>query len=430
MTINRNNAMMNIRYILPACCLLLACQGEQPHDIMPTLFVAADTVAIAFGADVDGGDARSTRGHAVAGTRAADDYRGKGEWTTERLRQTAFGVYCWYTGTTDFDNFATHGHIGDYLGASGYMLMRNQRVDYGTTPTQPIPAWHYSPVKFWPLNGAEKLTLRAYAPYVAYNLVTDAQGLPQLPVMVEADDYCNDCQHDPLWGTSRHDSGGDATGDNNVFGRHYDNYTRIMSGNLLTADPRDGIIDWYFHHGMAKFGLQAMVQNPTPGTVVRVTGIYTGPFYNQGLLDIFRSESRTVDDKPIWTERSYPVGDDFYVDIRYHHADASAQGYHDDLTGVALSGLAYTNVAVNGLLVIPRDYRTTPMLVRVTYTEENESTGEVTATKTMDGYVNFNVVGNTVYALQMLLNVESNTLYIRSFVNHDWQVGSYKLLEL
>ena len=54
-------------------------------------------------------------------TRAAGD----GEYTTEMLKASGFGVYCWYTGSNHFDPAFTapNTHIKDYLGTNGQLLV-------------------------------------------------------------------------------------------------------------------------------------------------------------------------------------------------------------------------------------------------------------------------------------------------------------------
>lgn len=424
---------MKLKILLQLFLLLLlnACQsgssetddpGHQPEVQIPLGF---------SGSMADASQSAPARSHETRGVTRVDRYRGV--WTTEGLQGVGFGVYCWYTGTSDFNVAgweAGSAHIKDCIGPSGYMLMRNQKVEWDGSK------WDYSPSKYWPLVASEKLTFRAYAPYVDYNLITDPSGVsdrgtPYLPVIVHADDYCKRAQQDPLWGTSAYTDLTDAgtKSDNAKYGKHYNNFTYQMSGTSLESDSRDGTIDWYFHHGMAMFALQAQLVKEIPGTEVRITGIYTGPFYNQGLLDIFNSKSEVNTQKPIWQDRSYPEGDNFYVNIAYQHdPDGSGTNIHNDLNGVVLNASTYTNVAENGLLVIPRDYSgATKMLVRVTYTE---TTGLTVVTKQVEAYVNLDVQGNTVYALQLMLNSEENTLYIRSFVDVDWQVGSYDRIEL
>jgi len=355
------------------------------------------------------------------------DFRGKGMMNTAMLQQTGFGVYCWYTGTDDFTTplpvTARTGSTQPYE-----MLMRNQKVEY--IATQSTPHWTYAPTKYWPLEPDEKLTLRAYAPYVSYDLLTTPtdgtasdRGTPYLPVVVKADDYCNNSQHDPLWGTSNYVAGIHDTDDDNKYGTPYDNFTYTMSGSELTADSRDGTIDWYFHHGMAAFALQASLLDVQPDTKVRITGIHSGPFYNQGLLDICSSPTASSSEKPIWRDRRHPDEDDFYVDIMYNHTTTVPA--HNDLTNVVLTRVAQ-NVALYPLLAIPRDYSGTNerMEVTVTYTvQEGDSEPSV---HSATAYVDLNVQGNTVYWLQLSLNAEDNKLYIAAFINIDWQVGSYE----
>ena len=382
--------------------LLLSCSAEEQPAGEP---VGRDGLPVGFTASVP----EAYRGQ----TRAPEDYRGRGVWTTEALRTAGFGVYCWYTGSSDFT----------VPTASTYMLMRNQQVEYENGQ------WGYTPTKYWPSDPDEKLTFRAYAPYTNY-LLTDDNGKPLLPVVVRADDYCNNRQQDPLWGTSIYVNGEKSTNDEKSYGEPYDNFTYHQSGSELTADERDGIIDWYFHHGMAMFALQVQLAEETEGVAVRLTRLHTGPFYDKGLLDIHASQTANSSQKPLWQDRS----GDIYVDLAYQHPDDPDDpdgSKHDDLIGVPLSKENYTSVAVNGLLVIPRDYTSseTKMLLEVTYEEYNPSTGVVLATKTARTNIDRNIQGNTVYWLQLMLNAEENTLYVRSFINLDWQTGTYDLID-
>jgi len=399
-----------------AALLVAACSADEPH--------AADTAphAVGFTATV--------AATAQPPSRAAGEYTGKGMLTTEGLHAVGFGVYAWYTGTVNFDEWATHTHIKDYLGTSGFMLMRNQKVEWDDATA----TWGYTPTKYWPSDPDEKVTYRAYAPYVDYELLTlptdgtaTDRGTPYLPVVVHADDYCSNRQQDPLWGTSRHDDIPLRT-DDAVYGKHYDNFTYRMSGDELTPDARDGAIDWYFHHGMAMLGLMASVPGTQPaGTEVKITAIHVGPFYDQGLLDVFNSPTTSATDKPIWHDRT----GDIYVDLAYQHLNDPAdpvQGTHNDLLDFNLKRGIDENVAENGLLMIPRDYSTGDGLqIQVTYTITVGDGAPTTQTATAT--LKQNIHGNTIYLLHMLLNAESNTLYLEAFVNHDWQYGAYKRLD-
>ena len=400
-------------YLCLGLTLLQACDSDSPDGPETSAPSEASSQARAVGFS------GYTEPGISVGTRADTDYRGWGLMTNASLQAKGFGVYCWYTGTTNFD---AEQHAKE---TTTYLLMNNQEVTYDGT----AGSWTYSPSKYWPLESSEKLTFRAYAPYSSTGLSLSAEkGTPLLQVNVAADDYCNDRQQDPLWGSS--DYVGESHTLTHNFGKPYDNFTYMMSGSQLVPDERDGTIDWYFHHSMAMFALQAqLAKAPAVGTSVRVTGIHTGPFYNEGKLDIFNSRTASSSEKPVWTDRSGNI----YVDIAYQHdPDGTGDHLHDDLTGTAISNLVYTNVAVNGLLVIPRDYSgLEQMEVQVTYEDFNTATGESIGTpKTVTGHVNLNVTGNTIYFLQMLLNVEENTLYIRSFVNLNWQTGAYDKIEL
>ena len=130
--------------------------------------------------------------------------------------------------------------------------------------------------------------------------------MPQLPVVVKNDDYHNGTQHDPLFGTGKHDGtvdADDAATGNEVFGKLYDNYTYQMSGSLLATDSRDGVIDWYFHHGMAMLVFKAKLDNNSSYSEVNITNITIGPLFNQGLLSI-NSPAANSSDKPIWGDRA------------------------------------------------------------------------------------------------------------------------------
>lgn len=398
-----------IALVLTMACTAEQNDGEQPAEGTPIGFTGRLSETLTrSAATAEASGAGSAP--AATTTRAGEEYTGGGAWTTETLRGVGFGVYCWYTGSSDFTTAAE----------SRYMLMRNQKVEYDD-------GWTYAPRKYWPLEAGEKLTFRAYAPYDTY-VMHDASGLPRLPVVVHSDDYCKDRQQDPLWGTSDYVGGTHSPDEQKRYGEHYDNFTYRMSGSELTTDSRDGIIDWYFHHGMAMFALQAQLgSKPATGKGIRLTKIHTGPFYDQGLLDIFTSPTATAAEKPVWHERSGNIN----VELEYQHDPGSTGNPHHDLTGIALNDGTYSNVALNGLLVIPRDYsgENTKMVLRVTYEEYDLEDGTVTSEKTTEAKIDLNVQGNTVYWLQLFLNAEENTLYIRSFINLDWQKGAYGSFE-
>ena len=333
-------------------------------------------------------------------TRAA----GEGELTTEVLQTKGFGVYCWYTGTADFTTPT----------ASIYMLMRNQKVEY--TGSQ----WDYSPSKYWPEDPNEKLTFRAYAPYSNY-LVTDANGMPQLPVVVDADDYHNGTQHDPLWGTGkRGGTDGDA---GTTYGVLYNNYTFINSGDNLSTDSRDRFIDWYFHHGMAKFILNAKLDPTSSVTSFTVNAITLSPLYDQGLLDI-SSPATSVTDKPNWT------GGDGDMTIALSSVDLKS--------GVTIAvGDDFKPLLDYGVLVIPRDYSNgtpgdltddTPLIVTVSYTADGVD--QTVQARLSDLITAARVEGNTVYSFNLTINPVLGSIIVTLRVDPYWQAGSYGIIDI
>ena len=386
--------------------LICACSGSD-HDeplspVAPTDTVPgtnAEPVAVGFTAAF---------ADATTATRAIGD--GEYGLDNEQLKATGFGVYCWYTGSTpvtfsDAGGRTPTAHIGSFLGATGYMLMRNQRVEYAATLSQPTPHWTYSPTKYWPLQDGELLTLRAYAPYTDY-LPTDALGMPQLPVIVSEDDYKNGTQHDPLWGTSLHDGDTDAATDNQVYGLLYNNYTRPMSGSLLAADQRDGIIDWYFHHGMSRLMFAcSVVADPGCDRVV-IKGITVTPLYQQGLLDL-GSATATAQDKPTWTERD---------------GDMTVSISEETVIETGAEATDYHNLLSKGLLIIPRDFGApaTPMTVTVSYSIDNDSD-----VLTAVGTIRQDFEGNTSYTVRLSLTPSTRGLEIT--IVHaaftQWQTG-------
>ena len=317
---------------------------------------------------------RADLSDAVATTRS-DPNPGDGVLTTALLQTKGFGVYCWYTGIA---NFTTPQ-------ASTKMLMRNQKVEYVSSQ------WTYSPSKYWPLDPAEKLTFRAYAPYTDY-LKEDATGMPQLPVVVKNDDYHNGTQHDPLWGTGKHDGtvdADDAATDNEVYGKLYDNYTYQMSGSLLATDNRDGIIDWYFHHGMAMLKFYAKLENKSSDPQVYITNIKISPLYTQGLLSI-NSAATSSSTKPTWGDRD----GDMVVNLQGWNGTESV-----DLAYYTIDKENMTLLTSPGLLVIPRPYTIgSPLTITVSYKRSPEDAKEFVVTTTIDSQ---EFVGNTIYTLNL-----------------------------
>lgn len=445
---------------------LMGCSGEEQAASevgQEPVSEVGQGPAVGFRASVAEGTVAS------GGTRADDPTPpapGDGELTTELLQDLGFGVYSWYTVKTDvvFTNnplllpdrnpSAPVNHISTYLGETGFMLMRNQKVEYDDA----TGLWGYSPEKYWPLDPEEKLTFRAYAPYTTY-LMTDEKGTPRLPVVITNHDYHDGTQHDPLWGTGKLVN--TTTGeyypnnpeppaeplypDNKRYGSHYNNVTYEMSGNnrlkaTTPADTRNGIIDWYFHHGMTKLMFKcAIIQDPGCDNVT-IRSIIITPIYDKGLLSLNSLTGLYEDrhEKPTWTSCSEPDNtDDKTITLSEAKPDNTVAG---DLAPIPTPEPApvdfnpypfviktksdadtdYFTLLSKGLLLIPRDYSGTPMTVTVIYSIDSE-TDELPATGTIERIL----YGNTTYTINMRLTPSTQGLEITMVQSAftDWSDG-------
>lgn len=352
-------------------------------------------------------------------TRAAGDPQpGDGEYTTEMLQASGFGVYCWYTGSTHFDPAFTapNTHIKDYLGENGQLLMNNQKVTYSGG------VWTYTPKKYWPINQEELLTLRAYAPYTSY-VMTDEHGMPQLPVVLGTttknarlygNDYHEGTQHDPLWGTGRLVLPGgeyDRDAGHEKYGSLYDNITYEMSGDnrlkeTTPADTRNGTIDWFFHHGMSCLMFTCTVIADPGCDKVTIQSIEINDLYTRGLLSL-SSPTATESEKPVWNQR------DGNMRVRLSNAEDSTDLASEQLE-IEITDSSQPTGPVNlidpdkGLLIIPREFATGEgMKVTVTYTIDNESELLIAV-----GTVKRNFDGNTKYTVELKLTPATKGLEI------------------
>lgn len=333
------------------------------------------------------------------GTASAPATRGvgDGEFTNTELQASGFGVYCWYTGEDDFTTplptTARDGSTEPYV-----LLMQNQHVTYSGGQ------WTYAPSKYWPLKDTEKLTFRAYAPYVSYLLQMDDYGMPMLPVVVKATDYHDGTQHDPLWGTGRH-GGSDATvdADGTTYGELYNNYTYVMSGNDKTQDARDGVIDWYFHHGMAKLMFTCSVIQDPGCDKITIMSITIEHIYTQGLLSL-SSPTSQASDKPIWDDESLAGNETVILGAD----DLAANPFEITTSSSAPSEPVDLLTTEKGLLIIPRDY-TLPdgLTITITYSVDTDPT-ELVASSTIHPVIE----GNTCYTMNLSLTPSTKGLEI------------------
>ena len=355
---------------------------------------------------------------------------GDGEFTTDSLQRLGFGVFCWYTRSSD--------HNGSNLKSiTKEILMLNQKVEYKNG------LWTYSPTKYWPLDASEKLTFRAYAPYVSYQLqMNETTGLPWLPVAVTATDYRNGTQHDPLWGTGKLVNGSEYNPlpDRSTFatdedfeeavkayyryGTLYDNITYKMSGDWRDkptdhdpADTRDGTIDWYFHHGMAKLMFACSVIKDSGCDRVIIRSIKIESLYNQGLLSL-SSPTTSENTKPEWAqkagdmtvtlEEATPVNTE-PGDLAPTPGAAEGHEYPFVITTSTTQATDYVNLLSHGLLIIPRDFTSPnqPMKVTISYSIDDDEE-VLTAT----GNIPQNFRGNTSYTARLSLTPSTRGLEI------------------
>ncbi len=348
---------------------------------------------------------------------------GDGEFTNADLQASGFGVYCWYTGT---DNYITDNHIKDI---TKDILMLNQKVEYKNG------LWTYSPSKYWPLKDDEVLTFRAYAPYVSYQLQTNATtGLPMLPVVVTKDDYHEGKQHDPLWGTGRlvnteteeyyplpDPANEEALKAYYRYGTLYDNITYKMSGDWrdqptdhTPADTRNGYIDWYFHHGMAKLMFAcSVIQDPGCDRVI-IRSIKIEGLYDQGLLSL-SSSTTSASDKPSWTQKA----GNMTVTLEEHDPNTQpgdlaptpgAEEGHEYPFVITTSTTQATDpvdLLSHGLLIIPRDFTSDGMKITITYSIDDDE--EVLTAK---GNIEQDFKGNTSYTARLSLTPSTRGLEI------------------
>lgn len=349
---------------------------------------------------------------------AADPDPGDGEYTTEMLKASGFGVYCWYTGSTHFDPAFTapNTHIKDYLGENGTLLMNNQKVVWDVDKE----VWTYTPKKYWPINQEELLTLRAYAPYTSY-VMTDEHGMPQLPVVlgtrtadtrIYGTDYHNGTQHDPLWGTGRLVLPSGEYDPGTTYGHLYNNITYEMSGDhrlkeTTPADTRNGTIDWYFHHGMSCLMFTCSVVADPGCDKVTIQSIEIGDLFTRGLLSL-SSPTASESEKPIWNEC------DGNMRVRLSNAedstDLARKLFEIDTKLTPPRETDPDNLLRHGLLIIPRNYpsRDEEMKVTVFYTIDNDPTLLIAV-----GTIERNFQGNTKYTVGLKLTPSTGGLDIQ-----------------
>lgn len=214
-----------------------------------------------------------------------------GAMTGEKLQATAFGVFCYYTGSTAWSSASVAPNF-----------MYNQQVTWNGTQ------WTYTPVKYWPNDNATAdsqgatgsqahsyLSFFAYAPYVATAsgetgitaMTTNATtGAPKL-TYAPADSPVPSEQVDLLWGVAASDSYG-AIADQSAS-------TAGLPLTDLTKPTTSTTVDFNFLHATSRLKLQVqgVFDEGTPGnndidgeTRILVNSISVTAGTNKGVLNL------------------------------------------------------------------------------------------------------------------------------------------------
>ena len=178
-----------------------------------------------------------------------------------------------------------------------------------------------------------------------------------------------------------------------------------MSGDYRLAnagETRNGIIDWYFHHGMSCLMFTCSVIADPGCDKVTITRIEVTKLYTQGLLSL-SSPTASESEKPIWDDCS---GDMTVKLSNVNDSTDLASKPFEIPTGS--SETTPVNLLSHGLLIIPRDFSTgEPMKVTITYSIDDDAE-KLTATGTIEQ----NFEGNTSYTVRLSLTPSTRGLEI------------------
>lgn len=221
-----------------AAVALVSCSSDNVVESNPT---SDEQVPVAFGSYFS--SAAKTR--ATGGT--------TGDMTNETLASAGFGVFAYYTGTSEYKDVRTTA-TPDFM----YNTKVTGTTNSGTT------TWSYSPLRYWPnpTNGAEQyVSFFAYAPYAAttgddgitaMSANTDA-GDPTVSYALPADATTQPV--DLLWGTANSSDVTAATGSGNA-GKAYDASGETTDGTAVNADLSKqtigGQVKFKFKHTLAR----------------------------------------------------------------------------------------------------------------------------------------------------------------------------------
>ena len=184
-----------------------------------------------------------------------------------------------------------------------------------------------------------------------------------------------------------------------------------MSGIKLAEDGKDGkdgIIEWYFHHGMTKLIFACkLIASPGCDKVV-IRGIKITPLYDKGLLDISSSAATAnYPDKPYWDTSA---ASDMTVNIGEEYLNLTEGKLVVRANTDPSQESESVNILSKGLLIIPHTFTgSDKMTITVSYTidddiidHKQDAKAEITPT----------FYGNTVYKMNLKLTPATNGLDI------------------
>ena len=324
------------------------------------------------------------------GTYVGRDAQTKGsvtDITTLCGNTKGFGVFAYYTGTSDYTSTSTPN------------FMYNQRV-YGTASGDPTPTytWTYSPIKYWPNNTGDKISFFAYAPYDSELNFTSNPGDPKVNINVATD-------------VTNHVDFTYATDENGT------------TNNLLnqTKQSTTGNIKFHFQHAMSKVGfkVEALIDQvnseldgKTPdtdeedpneiaiadGTTISVESVsLIGSFINSGTLNL---------NGGTWDGLSTPA-------VRTYTLNSTNSDFEDIASAVTVDP-NQLNKSTEFIMLIPQD--DVDITISVTYKvttidsnfDELPENGKVVVTNTMSAPLNdFDFKQGTAYNFVLHLGLTS-----------------------
>ncbi|MBF6627576.1 MAG: fimbrillin family protein [Proteiniphilum sp.] len=360
----------NLFLVLLTALLVMSCSKDETMMSIPQ-----ESNAITFGTYV-GRDAK-TRATAL---------------DLDGLKATGigFGVFAFYSNETanEYNNTTPPSNFTPNF-------MYNQQVTWNTSK------WGYTPVKYWPNEGNDKLTFFAYAPYStgstnnisAFNVASatpkTAIGDPTLLFTVHS---AAKSQTDLLYA--------DATGLKNV-----------------AKQTTTGTVNFLFLHALSRIGFNVEVMADkvnddatgtaddgsiisdaiAAGTVVSVQKVeLIGQFTSRNILNVAAGT---------WANPvTLSTATDFAYALDYNATQASSNFVNTVANGVAIAPPQKLNADDSYLMIIPKEFKDADLLkIKVTYT--------VTTADGALANASGSVITNEIESIPFAINFEAGRAY-------------------